>query len=168
MPQFPKLPAFLGFPIRIIGAVAILLACIGFWAKRLRPDGVMLYVVAAAAIVFAYPWFDTRLWLPFIPFLMGYVLLGIRSLTRFRAARSVAIAYCSVFSLLGILALAYTTRITFAGLRFPELYGDGNLRATYRLALRGEIPANSGDVQADALYLLNRYEPRAAGHPETH
>jgi hypothetical protein len=61
-----------------------------------------------------------------------------------------------------MVALGYSTRLTFAGSRFPELYGDGTLRATYRTALLGESPKNADDVSPDALYLLRRYEWRLA------
>ena len=55
-----------------------------------------------------------------------------------------------------------STRLTFAGARFPDLDGDGRLRATYRTALRGEMPNNVNDINQDALYLLRRYEWRLA------
>jgi len=60
--------------------------------------------------------------------------------------------------MLGLLALGFSTRLTFAGARFPDIYGDGNFRDAYRIMLRGETPKNGDDVNQDALYLLRSYE----------
>ena len=91
---------------------------------------------------------------------MGYVLAGGRRVTPSRLLRPAIFIYCSLFCLLGIIALGYSTRLTFAGSQFPALYGDGTLRATYRLALLGEQPKNVSDGDQDSLYLLRRYEWR--------
>jgi hypothetical protein len=157
-----KLPGGLEFPVRVAGFLALLLAATGIWEKRRKLDASVWYVAGYASIVFAYPWFDTRLWLPVLPLLMGYVLIGARRLVPTRLLRPAIFAYCSVFCLLGMVALGYSTRLTFAGSQFPDLYGDGTLRATYRTALLGESPKNAADVSTDALYLLRRYEWRLA------
>jgi hypothetical protein len=157
-----KLPAALELPVRIAGFFALLLAATGLWEKRRNLDASVWYVAGYASIVFAYPWFDTRLWLPLLPLLMGYVLMGAKRLVPSRLLRPAIFAYCSVFCLLGMVALGYSTRLTFAGSQFPDLYGDGTLRATYRTALLGESPKNADDISSDALYLLRRYEWRLA------
>jgi hypothetical protein len=155
-----KLPRGLEVPVRIAGFLAFLLATMGIWEKRRTLDASVLYALGFAAIVLAYPWFDTRLWLPVLPLLMGYVLIGARRLVPSRLLRPAIFGYCSIFCLLGMVALGYSTRLTFAGSRFPDLYGDGTLRAAYRTALLGESPENLADIDQDALYLLRRYEWR--------
>lgn len=157
-----RLPGALGFPLRILGLFAIFTFAVGIWSKRDRPDSQWLYTLGFAAIVFAYPWNDARLWLPVLPFLMGYVLLGLRRMMARTTLRPLLVAYGTFFCLLGVLALGYSTRLTFAGARFPELYGDGNLRRAYQIVLRGETPKAGESVDPDALYLLRRYEWRAA------
>lgn len=62
----------------------------------------------------------------------------------------------------GDASLAFYTRLTFAGGRFPDIYGDGNFRDAYRIVLRGEKPNNGDDVNQDALYLLRPYEWRVS------
>jgi hypothetical protein len=157
-----KLPGALELPVRIAGFCALLLAATGLWEQRRKLDASGWYLLGFASIVFGYPWFDTRLWLPVLPLLMGYVLIGAKRLAPSRLLRPAIFGYCTVFCLLGMVALGYSTRLTFAGSRFPELYGDGTLRATYRTALLGESPKNADDVSPDALYLLRRYEWRLA------
>jgi len=155
-----KLPGGLKIPIRIVGFIALLLAATGILEKRRGLDASIWYLAGFSSIVLAYPWFDTRLWVPVLPLLMGYVLIGARRLIPYRLLRPAIIAYCSLFCLLGIVALGYSTHLTFAGSQFPDLYGDGSLRATYRYAFLGESPKNPNDISPDALYLLRRYEWR--------
>jgi hypothetical protein len=156
-----KLPPALEWPMRILGACAIAMFVIGIWARRRQVNSLLLYVIGGACIVFGYPWFDTRLWLPIIPFLMGYMLVGCRQVSFTRPLRALLVAYFTYFCLLGCVALGYSTRITFAGSEFPQRFGDGNFRPTYRLALLGEKPERSAQIDADALYILRRFEPRA-------
>ena len=156
-----KLPAVLMLPVRFVGGFAIVLWLVGMWTRRRRIDSVLPYVIGGACIVFVYPWFDTRLWLPFVPFLMAYMLLGLRQMFSSRLLRPLLVAYCTCFVLLGIVALGFSTRQTFAGSRFADTYGDGNFRATYKLALRGTQPVGDDKIDPDALYLLRRFEPRA-------
>jgi hypothetical protein len=100
--------------------------------------------------------------LPVVPFLLGFLWLGLKRFTSAKTMRWMMVVYCTFYCLLGVLALAYSTRITLAGPRFPDLYGDGRLAATYRTAFRGETPANPNDIDPDVLYLLRRYEWRLA------
>ena len=150
-----KLPGPSAALLRGIGAMAIAVCAIGFWQRCSCLTAVELYLLGFALIVFVYPWFDTRLWLPVIPFLMIYFLLGAKQIASPAVFRLLLWGHGLGFALLGILALGYSTRLTFAGARFADLYGDGRLRPAYQIAL-GK-PAGPGAVDADALYLLKRY-----------
>jgi hypothetical protein len=67
--------------------------------------------------------------------------------------------YCILFAALGFGAVAYTSRISFAGSKFPDEYGDGYLRPTYCAAF--ESRRDGGDtnkVNAKVLRLLKEYK----------
>lgn len=102
----------------------------------------------------AYPWCDARLWLPVSPVLIGHVLIGLRRIFPASLLQPVILAYYALCCLHGVVALAYSTCLTFAGAWFPDLYGGGCLRTTYRTAFRGEMPNNVNDVDQDALYII--------------
>lgn len=155
-----KLPPVLQVPVEIAGLVALMLWAVGLWEKRSRFTALDCYVLVFACILLAWPWSDARFWLPLLPVLIGYVLIGAERLVPSRLLRSAIMVYCSLFCLLGLIALGYSTRLTFAGRNFPDLYGDGTLRATYRLVFLGVSPKRSEDVNQDAVYLLRRYEWR--------
>ena len=153
-----KLPRGLVLPVRGLGLVALLICAAGLWGRK-KLDAVAGYVLGFSCMVLAYPWFDTRLWLPLVPLLMNYVLIGWKRLVNPRILQPIIVAHCAVFLLLGVVAMGYSTRLTFAGpKRFPDLYGDGRLTMAYRVALQGEEIANPSDVDPDAIYLLRRYK----------
>lgn len=163
-----KTPHLFRPALHIVGLLPLLLCGTGIWLRRGKLDSVVLYMIAFSGIVLLYPWCDTRLWLPVLPLLMGYVALGVIHYVPARRIRAITVPYCALYCLIGVVALGYTTRITLAGRGFPDLYGDGRLAATYRLALFGEAPKNPKDIDQDALYLLRRYEWRvkATGRAE--
>jgi hypothetical protein len=144
--------------MRSIGFFALLLCVAGIWETRRKLDAQVWYVLGFASILLAWPWSDARFWLPVLPLLIGYVLIGARRIVPPSLLRPAILAYSVCFCVLGIVALGYSTRLTFAGSRFPELYGDGSLRATYRLVILGEQPKNTDDISQEALYLLHRYD----------
>jgi hypothetical protein len=77
-------------------------------------------------MVFAYPWLDTRLWLPILPLLIGYVsdrgeTLAAVLCAAVLCAAAAIFTYCSLFCLLEIVALGYWPRLTFAGSQFRDL-----------------------------------------------
>lgn len=94
-------------PLQILGAFAIFACVVGIWVKPDRPDSPLVYVLGFGSIVFAYPWNDSRLWLPALPILMGYVLPGLRRMVSPGMLRPWLVVYCSLFCMLGMLALGF-------------------------------------------------------------
>ena len=163
-----KIPSLFHPALPGVGLLPLLLCGTGIWLRRGKLASLDLYVVAYSCVVLAYPWCDSRLWLPVLPFLMGYVWLGAMHFVPAEKMRAVSVGYCAFYCLVGVVALGYSTRITLAGPRFPDLYGDGRLTATYRMAFLGEIPRDAKAINQDALYLLRRYDWRltATSHAE--
>ena len=161
-----KVPVSLHPVWQMVGGLAIFVAAVGVWSRRRSVDSGLVYVLGSAAVIFAYPWLDSRLWLPLLPFLMASALTGLKTLASGNILRQMLRLYCAVFCLLGIVALTFTTRLTFAGPHFADIYGDGHFRATYKFAFEGEVPPNGAAIDPDGLYLLRRYEWRARQIPQ--
>ena len=93
---------------------------------------------------------------------MGWEARLLQQRIRLGLPKVVIGVYLALFSLSGVVALAYSTRISLSGRRFSELYGDATLRPTYRLAFGSRDAVKSGKVYPKALHLLCRYEPRGS------
>jgi hypothetical protein len=128
-----KLPTVVHFVMPSFGVVLLLLTLLGLATKGKRSGPTEVFLIGYLVILFAWPYYDARFWLPVIPLLVAYSVLAI---DRLRLPRVLVRTYCAVFTLLGFISIVYTTQISFAGSKFPDRYGDGNLRPTYCAAFR--------------------------------
>ena len=152
-----KLPRGMAIPVQLLGLLALLIFSVVLWQQRKKFTVVLCYISAFSAIVLAYPWFDTRLWLPVLPFIFIYLFMALKGTVNATAFRTVIMTWCLVYALCGLAGLAYSTRLTFLSPEsFAKTYGDGNLRAAYRVVYQGTAP-NEKNANADAIYLLRRY-----------
>jgi hypothetical protein len=138
--------------IPLAGMVLAILIAIGLWRVRRNPRPTHVYLLAYLAIMAVWPYGDARFWLPLFPVLAIIVLQAIHP-PKFPAIKFPAAAYLAVYALLAIVALAYSTRLTFAGRRFPELYGSGSLTRSYEAAW-GKSAADPTDT---VVPLIRRY-----------
>jgi hypothetical protein len=150
-----KLPTTVHAMVPWIGLLPLLLTLFGLATKRREIGPTEVFLVCYMVILFAWPYYDTRFWLPVIPLLIAYSALAI---TSFKLPNGVITTYCSVFAACGFVAIAYSTRISFAGTEFPDRYGDGTLRPTYCAAFQSCRGGGDSDkVDAKVLHLLQEY-----------
>jgi hypothetical protein len=155
--NFPtsKLSPRLHFMVPWMGLLLLLLILLGLATKRSKVSPTELFLVCYMGILFVWPCYDARYWLPVLPLLIAYTVLAVKSL---RFPKVVTAIYCIAYATLGFGAIAYSSRITFAGSKFPEKYGDGNLRPTYCVALQScPDGVDPNKVDAKALHLLREY-----------
>jgi len=162
---YSQAPAALRAAFPVIGAAALAIAVVALWARRRRVGPVEAFVVCYGLILLVWPYWDARFWLPVLPLVMAMVAQLVWRLIRTRPLRIAAAAYLALFALIGLIGLVYTTRISLSGSSFPDRYRYPGLEATYEAAW-GRRSAEDPAVNADALRVLRRYEPRAASAPE--
>jgi hypothetical protein len=150
-----KMPTVIHVILRCIGLLLFLLTLGGLAAKRRDAGPTEVFLICYGGILFVWPYYDVRFWLPVIPLLIAYSALSVK---RVRLPREVVMIYCLVFAVFGFVAIAYSTRISFAGSRFPDKYGDGSLRPTYCAAFHScPDGADSKRIDAKVLRLLQEY-----------
>jgi hypothetical protein len=156
--NFPlsKTPTKLHAIVPWIGLLLLLVTLFGLATKRTKISPTEVFLVCYMGVLIAWPFRDARFWLPVIPLLIAYTVLGAKSL---RFPKAVITMYCIAYATLGFGVIAYSTRITFSGCRFPDRYGDGALRPTYYASF--ESCPDRGDpnkVDAKVLRLLQEYK----------
>jgi hypothetical protein len=138
------------------GGVLFLLTLFGFATKRRAIGPIEVFLVCYMGILFAWPFQDPRFWLPVVPLLIAYSVLAVSNP---RFPKGVVTIYGIIFAAFGFFAIAYSTRISFAGSRFPDRYLDGRMRSTYCAAIQScRDGADSNKVDAKALRLLREYK----------
>jgi hypothetical protein len=156
-----KLPRSLQTIVCAAGGVGALVVCWGA-VRRARLDIVDSYTLSYAAILVIWPYRDARFWLPIFPILAAYSWLAYERLADRKWIRRAARAYVAAFCLMGGVALIYSSRISLSGDRFPELYGGGIYRDTYRASSGTQTEARSENKNVDfqLVQLIQRYGSR--------
>lgn len=158
--KVPRLgPLFYG-----IGLLAWLAVARGAWLLSRSRDKLplSLYFLMYSAPMFLWPFYDARFWLPLFPVLalmLRATLSGLEK--RWPVVRYAARTYLATFLFLGLISLAFSTRLSLAGKEFGELYGDGKQTMTYRFAFKNRPCADMSDVSETKVRLLRLFEPLA-------
>ena len=145
----------------VTGALAIALTL--RYVRPSRFGTLEIYIATYLCILLIWPYGDTRFWIPIVPLLSAEVV-SILEPWSWRGTRRVAgITYAAIYVFAGILAMSYSTLITFAGHSFPERYGDNNLRSTYRL-FYGYSNVDRSKVDDSVLALLRHYSRHSSSN----
>jgi len=104
-----------------------------------------------------WPYYDSRFWIPVFPFLIVYLINYFSNIQNISALKKRMVSvYLSLYILLGFSGLIYTSRITFSGNSFPDVYNFERLRPTCRFVFRIE-KVDSSLIDWDAEMILRRY-----------
>jgi len=108
----------------LVALVALVLAR----PRPMRVGPADIYLVVYLAILSVWPYDSPRLWMPIAPLIVAHVVSTLDRVQKHRAGRFFVPAYAAWFCAAGILALAYTSRISLSGDNFARLYGtDGGM-----------------------------------------
>jgi hypothetical protein len=150
-----KIPVQLSPIVPWMGLFLLTLTFFGLATKLRKAGPTEVFLLSYVGILFIWPYHDARFWLPVVPLVIAYTELAVQSL---RVPRVIVLMYCIAFAIIGFGAIAYTTRITFAGPDFPYRYGDGYLRPTYCAILQScGNRADPDKVDLKVLRLLREY-----------
>jgi hypothetical protein len=104
---------------------------------------------------------EGRYLIPVVSIAIVALIDELRSLwARLGWARIGVYAIATLYVSMGVVAMGYSTWLTFSGPKFPERYGDGRLTATYRLYLLDQPPAAGEELNPEGLKVLRRYGGR--------
>jgi hypothetical protein len=143
--------------LMIAGSVALAMAAIGMTKRGFGL--IEVYCLAYGAVILVWPYSDPRFLIPLVPFLMVYAFIGTGGLGVGQWRRRLIAAWAVFYISAGVASLYYSAEITFAGEKFPLLYGDGSLRPTYCYFLRA-CPVESHTINPHALKLLETFQTR--------
>lgn len=141
-----------------VGVLVLSLVCGGVALRRRQFGVVEAYFIAYVAIIFVWPFADPRFWLPVIPLLIAYSGLSLRRLAQGAMAREFLRGYVVLYAVIGLVALASSTALTFSGSKFPDAYAYEEFHATYCAAWHCQGNFDATKVDQDGLHLLRTYK----------
>ncbi|HYN80869.1 MAG TPA: hypothetical protein VES88_05155 [Gemmatimonadaceae bacterium] len=139
-------------------AAAGLVALVALMLARQKPSRLDLagvYLIFYLAILALWPYDSPRLWMPIAPLIVAHVVSTLARAPKSRAVRLFVPVYAAWVALTGIVALAYTSRISLSGGNFGRLYGTDGGMATAALHTLGPAEKQKYNARADSI--LSRY-----------
>ena len=155
-----KLPPTAEGLLPLVGALVLVMVLGGFWLRR-QVGSLEIFLLAYLFILACWPYYDARFLLPVVPVALGG--LGMWFVRLPRIWRTGLYLWLGCYVLAGGAVLFYSTQLSFAGARFPELYGGPDLKPSYRAAFGQSFEPEK--VNDDALALLRTYGKREGVPP---
>jgi len=120
------------------------------------PFFIKIYLLAYSAIIFYWPFYDPRFWVPVVPMGIAVILHAL-----FNAKRIVKLAYSLLFfvyAVFGLFSLGYLTRTSFDKKVFAKSQASGVYRNEYEIYFYGK-PLSDTAKQVDpfVIHVLKKY-----------
>ncbi|MBS1596900.1 MAG: hypothetical protein JST75_01655 [Bacteroidetes bacterium] len=121
------------------------------------PFFIKIYLLAYCAIIFYWPFYDPRFWVPIIP--MGTVVMLQTPVELKKITRMVRPPLFFVYTILGIFALAYLTYTSFNKKVFSKTQASGVYRNEYETFFYGKPISDTTTQKNDefVVHLLQKY-----------
>jgi hypothetical protein len=122
-----------------------------------------IYLAFYLMVLAFWPYDSPRLWMPVASLIAAHVVTAIARVRNNNTSRVLVRLYAVWFTLTGIVALVYTTRISLSGENFARRYGRNGGMATAALHTLSPQQIESYNAQADTI--LDRYGAGRGGRP---
>jgi hypothetical protein len=148
-------------PLAIAGMIIALITMFGFCSRLSNLQLMDLYAIISLGIIFLWPYYQPRFWVPLIPVIFTYLFMGITTLWHWRCIRIIATTAGIGYVVLGLIALGHSTWLTFSDKKFAERYGQSSVRKIYQAAFNITPSHNLIGLEGSMFKLLKTYEPLA-------
>lgn len=130
------------YAIGLAGWVCVAIGAVWLLRRGMMP--LVAYMIAYICLMIAWPYYDTRFWIPLLPIFALAVWGGLVDLsTNNKAFRRCLTGIFAGYILLGLLALVFSSRISLSGPMVSEYFGEETTRMTYREALQNGLPVEA-------------------------
>ncbi len=125
--------------------------------KTSIPVIVRIYLLFYGVIMFSWPFYDPRFWVPVIPLLSAILLQT--PVDKSKAIKGFGSLYLGVYMLLGVAALSFATYLCFNKKEFARHHANGVYRNEYETHFFGKpLSDTATQVNPFDLHVLDRYD----------
>jgi hypothetical protein len=148
--------------VNIIFGVAgiVLIAWVIYALYRCRssmPAVIIFYLVIYSLVIFKWPHFDPRFWVPVLPFMVAAVLKA--PLPAVKWLKPFSIFVFAAYMLMGIIAFGFSFYTQFNKEAFARTQANGIYQKEYEIHFFGGQPGSStAPTRLDALEILEKYD----------
>lgn len=162
--NFPENKALILRPAYYLAGSAgwALIAAGSIWLWRRKFFPIVAYLIFYLVLMMMWPSYDARFWIPLLPIFSLAVWGWLSELTPNRKLiRFGCLAVMGCHILIGLVALSFSTRISFSGKNMSEYFGEKSTQMTYREAFRNGLPVEAELVHPGKVRILQVFEPMA-------
>lgn len=141
----------------VVGIIGILVTGYGIYLRKDELSSIDYYFTIYGIILFCWPHEDVRFWLPIMPFSICYAIIAFNGTNSSDLLITAARIYIIIFTLSGLVVLAYTTRLSLSGSRYPEMMRDKKYYLEYKLLVSNKPLEDKFNINKDAVNILKKY-----------
>jgi len=155
---FPYVPSAVA---KLVFTITGVLFFGGFgWVLYIRKNSIPFIVKAYLAfytvLMFDWPFYDPRFWIPVLPLIAG--VIAQLPLPKARMPRILATVFCAVYIMLGVVAVGYMTYTSLNKKVMVRTQANGVYRNEYETVLFGKpLSDTARHIDPDALSIIRRY-----------
>jgi hypothetical protein len=127
-----------------------------FINRKNVPWSVKTYIIVYTLLIFNWPFFEARFWLPLISFIAAIILQKSEDPKSRYSRTELIYACCHVLS--GIFVLSYYTNLSFNHEALVNKHDAGKWKREYESHFGMKSDADSATMNRKALYLLEKYD----------
>ena len=153
------LPAKAGNAFFVVAGVFFLAWFVYVFISRKAsiPTVVRIYLVFYSVILFSWPFYDPRFWVPVVPLLAAVILQT--PTEKSKTARGFFSLYLVFYMILGIAALSFATYLCFNKKEFARHHANGVYRNEYETHFYGKpLSDTAKQVNPFVLHVLDKYD----------
>ncbi|HEU4471615.1 MAG TPA: hypothetical protein VFR58_11055 [Flavisolibacter sp.] len=142
----------------LLGILLYLWFLLTMFSKRSTiPAFIRIYLVFYSLIIFNWPYYDPRFWVPVLPLMVAVMLQA--PFNRTALTRLFGRVYFAVYAILGLVAVAYGLYVGLDKERFARQHAAGYYRNEYEIHFFGKTLSDTA-VQKDSnvIEILKRYD----------
>jgi hypothetical protein len=129
------------------------------------PAVIIFYLIIYSLVIFKWPHFDPRFWVPVLPFIVAVILKA--PLPAIKWLKPISIFVLAAYILMGMAAFSFSFYTQFNKEAFARTQANGIYRKEYEIHFFGEMPEfNARPTDFEVLEILEKYD-RFSSHKST-
>jgi len=126
-------------------------------ARKTMPAVIIIYLLGYIAVIFSWPTYDARFWVPVLPLLLAVILQQANHESGY--FRYALFAWKAIYVTFGIVAIGYYSYLTFNKKAFSERHDAGIWENEYKVHFWGSpLFDSSNAVREYPLRVLDKYD----------
>jgi hypothetical protein len=129
-----------------------------FVRKNSIPFIIKIYILFYSILMFNWPFYDPRFWLPLVPLIVYIAVEAFFTFTKPRLLKNILYAFCGIYVLLGLFSVGYLTSTSLNKEKIARTQANGVYRNEYETVFFGKPQSDTARKTDPFIFsILERY-----------